>query len=458
MKYHVGPRRISLLSPSGRALLGAVALALLAACAYALARMLAIGAPLAGMDFSRFAHAADSAAAGLIGGGVLLAILSIAWHLIEPPKIALCRRVRRAVADPSNGNPLCLKENQRVPKVRCEGSKTAGRYTVRLAIAGTTPERVEGAASAISACLTGRYDRYAVVAANADVAGSYIDLRIEDTSIDWAIRANTPAELAGESPYLLRVDRRTAIDLRTSTSILVAGRTRSGKTYGIISLLLQALSSGPDRYGSQIVVIDPKGAELSRLPGVASPSACGDMTAVLDAMRAFNALRIERQQHLNALSEKSGTAAKWWDSGMKISLLFIDEYVACRGMFPEKSQLCEFDNLLRQIVTMGASAGCYAIICIAQPSVGEGGLPSMVRNGCTTRVLFRPTPDDARMMWPDGIANLPSRDYGQGAALFSTTDGEHEQPTPVQFPTMNFEEMDALRRLMKKYGDRAGVL
>lgn len=63
----------------------------------------------------------------------------------------------------------------------------------------------------------------------------------------------------------LAVRKETFIDLKTSGSMLVAGKTRSGKTAAIIRLLLQVLLAGQDEYGSEVVIIDPKQAELSRL-------------------------------------------------------------------------------------------------------------------------------------------------------------------------------------------------
>lgn len=78
---------------------------------------------------------------------------------------------------------------------------------------------------------------------------------------DWR-----PASLAAMTVWLLRwlvlqvpqnylikltVQSGTEIDLTTSGSMLAAGKTRSGKTTGIIALLLQALLQGRDKYGSE---------------------------------------------------------------------------------------------------------------------------------------------------------------------------------------------------------------
>ena len=80
--------------------------------------------------------------------------------------------------------------------------------------------------------------------------------------------------------------------------MLVAGKTRSGKTTGIIALLLQALLAGPDDHSSRVTIIDPKRAELSQLPHVVTLDADGGGRAVLDALRDFADSVTERQAYL----------------------------------------------------------------------------------------------------------------------------------------------------------------
>lgn len=451
MYYTRNASRFAWWPPYGRVALAAALLLLLAALTAFLGHAVGQVPPSPFLDLAPLGRGFNSCAAALAVIAAALLALSLVWRLAERPQTSLSRQVRRALCDPINGNPLALKEGQRMPTVTCRREPGPGTYSVRVGAAGTTPERLEEAIPAISACLSGRYERFIVASNSADEAGSFVDLVIEDTKADWSIKAKTVADLCNASPYLIAVDQRTAIDLRTSQSILVAGRPRSGKTYGIISMLLQVLAHGADDYGSRVAIIDPKRAELSTLPGAAAPTVEGDMSPVIEAMRSFNDLRISRQNYLNDLSEQRGEAVRWWDVGMHISLLFIDEYVSCRAMLTDKKQRDEFDNLLRIAATMGASAGCYCVICVAQASVGDAGLPSMVRNACTTRVAFRPSPDEARLMWPEGMGSLPRRKYGVGAALFTTTDGTHESPTRVQFPKMAFPEFDELRRSLADY-------
>ena len=167
---------------------------------------------------------------------------------------------------------------------------------------------------------------------------------------------------------------------------------------------------------------------------------------------------VSRQKVLNDLSKQRGDAVKWWDAGMHPSFVFLDEYVACRSIFPKKSAkdsdycLDTFDSLVKRIVTMGASAGCYVIISIAEASVESGGLPAMLRSAMSTRILFRPTMQEGKLIWDtEKLSNLPSRVYRPGDAWFSSTDGINDTVSYVRFPHMEFPVYQELGRLLRKY-------
>ena len=253
----------------------------------------------------------------------------------------------------------------------------------------------------------------------------------------------------------------TNINLTTSGSILVAGKTRSGKTTGVISLLMQALSCGPDDYGSSIIIIDPKCAELSRLPHTVALDDDGEATNILNALKSYADTIKQRQRVLNDLSEQTGDAVKWWDVDFHPSFLFLDEYVSCRAVLPRKAAkdsdygLDTFDGLIKRIVTTGASAGCYLIISIAEASVQEGGLPAMLRSAMSTKILFRPTRAEGMLMWDaEKLDNfVGDRVYQPGDAWFSSTDGIHDAVSYVHFPYMQFPVYKELGRLLREYYD-----
>ena len=335
-----------------------------------------------------------------------------------------------------------------------------GVYDLTVTAGAVTVETIAGAASAISSALNGRYVRYAITQTDTGVAFDKVTFRVEDVLVDRSLTFEKAEDMRPASPTRLQVQAGTEIDLTTSGSMLVAGKTRSGKTTGIIALLLQALQCGRDEYGSEIVIIDPKQAELSRLPYVVTLDEDGEARGILRTLGRFFASSVSRQAVLNGLSDRSGDAVKWWDAGMHPSFLFLDEYVALRSIFPAKSTkddpdycLATFDGLLRRIVTMGASAGCFVIISIAEASVQEGGLPAMLRSAMSTKVLFRPTLPEGRLMWDsDKLADFSAgRVYGPGDAWFSSTDGLHDNVSYVHFPRMDFPVYRELGCLLTEY-------
>ena len=65
----------------------------------------------------------------------------------------------------------------------------------------------------------------------------------------------------------------------------------------ITHVFVPMLKLGRDDYGSRIVIVDPKSAELSTCPYVLSPLSSGSVEHILYAIRDFNRIRVEVQKH-----------------------------------------------------------------------------------------------------------------------------------------------------------------
>lgn len=405
-------------------------------------------------------HMMGQAAAVALGAGVVALISAAVVRFLMPDCAKIRYQVRRALWHPVHGNPLRLREGELLPRVSCKQMED-GIFALTIAAGAVSVDTIINAAPDISTALNRRYERYAVVQTDADVAFNRVTFLLANVMADKSLTFHSVEEMRSASPTRLQVQTGTEIDLTTSGSILCAGKTRSGKTTGIIALIIQVLLAGPDSYGSEVTAIDPKQAELSRLPHVVTLDEDGEARGILDALKRFSTTIVNRQQRLNELSERQGDAVKWWDAGMHPSLLFIDEYVSLKSIFPTKATkddpdycLATFDGLLRRIVTMGASAGCYVIISIAEASVQEGGLPAMLRSAMSTRILFRPTRAEGLLLWDKSkIDTMPERVYGPGDAWFSSTDGVHDSVNFVHFPTMKFPIYRELGRLLSLYYD-----
>lgn len=409
--------------------------------------------------FAPAVSALDIATGALVIAAAALLLLAGLIEALTPPAAKIKRMACRGLFDPAHGNPLSLRGGELLPRVRCKCVEE-GRYDLTIsAQQGVTVETIKKAAPAISAALSRHFQRYAVVTAAQDTAYNCVTFRIEDVKADHCITYHNVEAMRPERPTLLTVQDNVSIDLTTSGSMLVAGKTRSAKTTSTIAILIPVLLSGRDKFGSLVTIIDPKKAELSRLPHTVTIDDDGEARAVVEALRTFAETATRRQAVLNDLSDKKGDAVKWHDAGMRPSFLFIDEYVALRSILPKKAakddegySLDTFDGLLKSIVTMGASAGCFVIISIAEASVQEGGLPAMIRSAMSTKILFRPTQAEARLIWDkEKLDNLPERIYGPGDAWFSSTDGVHDAVSYVHFPRLEFPVYREFGRLLKQY-------
>lgn len=431
---------------------GAIMMALGMACCHA-------SQPLSMRGWSGMATPIMWGGAMLVLVGFFVAGMGFAGYLCQTDCDKVRFMIRKALFAPQHGNPFHLRDGELLPRVTCKRTSNGQYACVIWANASVTVETITNAASSISSALSGRYANFAITQTEIDIAFNTVTFIIEDVTSDRSITYSTAAQMVPENATSIRVDSVTSIDLSTSGSMLVAGKTRSGKTTGVIALLLQVLLAGPDEYRSSVIIIDPKQAELSRLPYTVTLDGDGEARSILNALRQFLDAIVYRQSILNQLSEQTGDAVKWWDAEMHPSFIFIDEYVALRSIYPKKavkdSDYCldTFDAIIKRIVTTGASAGCYAIISIAEASVQEGGLPAMLRAAMSTRILFKPTLAEGRLIWDSvKLENFnDNRVYGPGDCWFSSTDGIHDAVSMVHFPRMDFPIYRSLGQALTDY-------
>lgn len=395
-----------------------------------------------------------------LASGCFMFTLALVLRSALPDTVRIKYYVRRGLLAPQYGNPLHLRNGELLPVIRCVKGKIQGQYIISVSALPATTDDILAVASSVSACLCGRYENYAVIQMEADMAANSAAFIIADVTVDRTLHFNDVNEMKSANVTQLAIADGIYLDLTKTGSMLFCGKTRSGKTTGLIALLLQILLHGRDKHGSEITVIDPKMAELSACsPYVVTLDNYGEATQILDSMQKFADTVLQRQRHLNELSKQAGDAVKWWDAGFHPSVLFIDEYVSLRSMLPTKADkerpnysLAAFDGLLRRIVTTGASAGCFVAISIAEASVESAGLPAMLRAAMSTRFLFKPTEDEGRLLWDsEKLKSLPNRIYSAGDCWFSSDDGVNNFPAYVHFPQMEFPVYRELGGLLALY-------
>lgn len=397
----------------------------------------------------------------LIGIATFLFGFAIFENFLRSDKRRIMYIVRNRLCASYMGNPLHLTEGEVEPYVKV--SRTERGFKIMIECQSAKYDDVAGLETTISDSLRNRFRNYAVVSKEEDVAGRYVDYYIEDVVSGY--NKQSVYRFIDDIPFCItkmyiRDDVYIDYTRVLNSSAIVAGRSRSGKTTAIIStFLLPILKQGRDVYGSEVIIVDPKSAELSLCPYVLSPDVNGNVEHILDAIRKFNRLRVKRQKIINDACKKSGKAHKWFDVKMKPCVLFLDEYVSVQDMLPRKAlkekpdySLADFQGLLRQIATQGASAGCFLILSTAEASVGTGGLESAVNNACGIRILFKPSREEAKYLWSsEKLEVLRERQYLPGDAWFSADDGINNSVRFVKFPRLEFGEYEALAQLLSVY-------
>lgn len=396
-----------------------------------------------------------------VGISISLIFIAILESMTRSDTRAIKYFVRKRLCDSRLGNPLHLVEGEIEPSITV--FKDVMGFRIRIECQSVKLDNLSELETVISGCLRGKYRNYAVVRTEEDLAGKYVDYYIEDVISNYnkqSIYLSLDDVRVDYTKLYIRED--TYIDYKNvlNSSAIIAGRSRSGKTTAIISVfLLPILKNGRDEFGSRVVIIDPKSAELSLCPYVLSPKSDGSVEHILDAIIDFNRNRVMRQKIINDYCDKYGKSVKWFDIGMKPCILFLDEFVSIQDMFPKKApkdrpdySLSELQGLLRQIATQGASAGCFLILSTAEASVGTGGLESAINNACGIRILFKPSLNEARYLWSsDALAAMRERVYSAGDAWFSADDGINNSIRFVKFPQLKFSEYDALSKLLRLY-------
>lgn len=399
-----------------------------------------------------------SVAGWVIGSvGIGLLVVAVLLHWFAPDTLRLKWFVQQRLFSSRFGNPLGLKEGQVLPRIKVKRDGAALWLTIWTT--SSDADQIASVSQALSGATRGKLRGYAVTVVDTDSAGSFVRFKFEDMTVDRSITVHSLEDLNSGDVTKLLVDQNTCIDLTKSGSMLAVGVTRSGKTSGVLALLLQVARFGRDSFGSRVVIVDPKVAELSQVSHTVTLDEKGSARPVLEVMHELEQVMKSRQALLNAASADSGSPVKWWDYGMHPTFLVIDEFVALRSLFPVRAtkgdggyNLKEFEDSLKRLITMGASAGVFVIVSIAQASTEN--LPSLFRDAFSTRFLFRPKRDQALFLWDSRVIdNMPERVYRPGDAWFTSEDGVHDAITFVHFPyfSPDFGEYGVLSQLLRAY-------
>ena len=149
--------------------------------------------------------------AALLASASLATVLAlvIRWKATDSQRMRIM--VRRGLFDYSMGNPLHLKEGERLPSVRCRETGL-GSYEIVVGVAASRVEDISNVSSSISASLSGRFECFAVTQTDIDVAFNSVTFAVEDVTIDRSLHCDSVEDLRSGKPHILAVQRGASID------------------------------------------------------------------------------------------------------------------------------------------------------------------------------------------------------------------------------------------------------
>lgn len=234
----------------------------------------------------------------------------------------------------------------------------------------------------VSGSFRGRLANYAVTSSRIAPNGNEFILTLEDVGSDRTWRPATLEEMR-QPTHVLRLQKDLTINLADSPHLIFYGKSGSGKSTSLISVLVQALMWA----GSQIYIADPK-REFSALsdfyPADRLAVEADEVIAMLD--RVCEIVRDRQIVVSDGVKKRQQMGLRAYDLGLSPVVVMIDEVSALMASMDSK-QKKEFLALLTQIVMKGRSVSCFLILG-NQSALAEKGITTDIRGQIATKIVL----------------------------------------------------------------------
>lgn len=234
----------------------------------------------------------------------------------------------------------------------------------------------------VSGSFRGHLANYAVTSSRIAPNGNEFVLTLEDVGSDRTWRPKTLGEMKQPS-HVLKLQKDLTINLADSPHLIYYGKSGSGKSTSLISVLMQALMWA----GSQIYIADPK-REFSALsdfyPTDRLAVEADEVIAMLN--RVCDIVRDRQIVVSDGVKKRQKMGLRAYDLGLPPVIVMIDEVSALMASMNSK-QRKEFLGLLTQIVMKGRSVSCFLILG-NQSALAEKGITTDIRGQIATKIVL----------------------------------------------------------------------
>ena len=231
------------------------------------------------------------------------------------------------------------------------------------------------------------------------------------------------------------------LDLHKITSIIVSGKSGTGKTTTMISLLMQIAALNSPRE-VKIEVCDPKD-KASDFAHFGLPHLNKFVSGIDNTIDYLNGLekeRIERGDFLGSVAEDKDNPPSWANyytdnptarDKLPLKIVIIDEY----NNFKKTSRGKEFDQLVSSLVTTLRVYGIF--LWLIPHRIVQDNISTNISKNIAVRGIINPTPEDQKILAASTTVK-PIDTYNQGDCVFYSDigpvrDGQGEKKTGLFF-------------------------
>lgn len=379
-------------------------------------------------------------------------LLLVFW--IVPSRFSLAQKINSRLLD-GNASSI-MRSGMKLPTIKISHVKRSlfSIKSLQIDMSLTSLDVEHFDRMAIGRLITGIWFRnLSVVDLTTSVNQITATIKIENSHTDWQIKAKSFAEFQPKKRGTFLIDKRTVADWLVSPHLLVAGKTRSGKTMFLVHLLASHLhvtrkeQDVPDEMKSVVSMIDPKGQDFARFKNVPNVVVGLDPIAIFKQVEAF-------EQHMAARMEYLGETGQRWQDVFESSIMVLDEYASIGVSFgtitdkdlAKQYSAKEFNAMMLRLISRSASSGCFIVVSIVQPD--SGLLPTNVRAQFLNRLAMRPDTESITFMFDNDAKELTTQQFSVGQGVYGDV---LTRPKLVKTPWLDFDWQAPLLDLFNEF-------
>lgn len=229
---------------------------------------------------------------------------------------------------------------------------------------------------------------------------------------------------------------------------LIVGRTGSGKSYFLETLILEWLVHDVDLY-----IADPKNADLSVISEKITGKSATTFNEITELISVFyDEMKSRMTDVRQKLHDQSNKTA--FDFGLTEKVLIIDEFGAFSAEL-QRQKKADRDKIMSQlqhIIFMGRQLGCYLILVLQKTDATT--IPTAIRDNMGFKIVLGSNDRTTYQTTFGESASIPKIKMETGNGWYML-DGQELTPHLAETPTINFDFKMAIEKLSTKRSDCA---